>query len=113
MLRRTGFYCRIELSGIGYRAWFEDGILRLKVGYSHNVELRVPQVWIDVEVPKPTVILLRSFNQSRLYDFAMKIARVRTFNRYNSDGIFIYMDFLEELNPASRGRDTGKSNNRV
>jgi len=113
MLRRTGFYCRIELSGIGYRAWLEDGILRLKVGYSHNVELRVPKVWIDVEVPKPTVILLRSFNQSRLYDFAMQISNIRKFKRYNSDGIFLYMDFLEELKPAGRGRNTGKSNNRV
>jgi Ribosomal protein L6 len=64
----------LRLVGVGYRAMIEnDGrLLSMKLGFSHNIELEVPE-GVKCTVPSPTRILLEGCNKSKVRQFASKI----------------------------------------
>ena len=74
--------------GVGYKAAIEGGILRLKVGYSHDVEIPVPSD-VSVAVPNPTKIILLGCDYQRVTQFAAKIRAFRKPEPYNGKGIFV------------------------
>lgn len=64
----------LRLVGVGYRATMEDDgrKLSLKVGFSHPVELPVPE-GVRCSVPMPTRILLEGCDKVKVMDFAASI----------------------------------------
>ena len=48
----SGFRRTLELQGVGYRAQMQGAMLRLQVGYSHDIEIPVPD-GLAIECPKP------------------------------------------------------------
>lgn len=80
----------LRLVGVGYRATIEDGGKKvgLKVGYSHPIELEVPES-VKASVPQPTRILLQGPDKHALRQFAADIREWRVPEPYKGKGIFI------------------------
>ncbi|KAE8356437.1 ribosomal protein L6, alpha-beta domain-containing protein [Aspergillus coremiiformis] len=95
-----GHICILSLVGVGYRATVESTattvkpaypgqqFVSLKVGYSHPIELGVPQ-GVKASTPQPTRILLESVNKNIVTQFAAEIREWRKPEPYKGKGIFI------------------------
>ncbi|KAK9766546.1 54S ribosomal protein L6 mitochondrial [Basidiobolus ranarum] len=84
-----GFSVPLRLVGVGYRAALEtNGKLGLKLGYSHPIEMEVPE-GITVTIPNPTRIVLFGSNLQKVKQFAAKIREWRKPEPYNQKGIFV------------------------
>lgn len=90
----------LRLVGVGYRATVESSattvspeylgqqFVSLKVGYSHPIELGVPQ-GVKASTPQPTRILLEGANKEVVNQFAAKIRMWRKPEPYKGKGIFV------------------------
>ncbi|KAI5837407.1 mitochondrial 54S ribosomal protein YmL16 [Morchella snyderi] len=82
----------LRLVGVGYRATVETAggraLLNLKVGYSHPVELPVPD-GVRCAVPMPTRILLEGCDKVKIGDFAAAVREWRRPEPYKGKGIFV------------------------
>lgn len=86
--------------GVGYRATIEDSattvksqypgqkFVNLKVGFSHPVELGVPQ-GVKASTPQPTRILLEGIDKEVVTQFAAEIREWRRPEPYKGKGIFV------------------------
>ncbi|KAI8973049.1 50S ribosomal protein L6 [Pilobolus umbonatus] len=84
-----GYRVYLRLVGVGYRGVLENNtMLSLKLGYSHPVQLQVPED-ITCTVPQPNRIVLQSIDLQKVTEFAATIQRWRMPEPYNQKGIFI------------------------
>lgn len=81
-----GYEKSLEIRGVGYRAQMVGNKLQLVVGFSHPVEV-TPPPGIQVEVPKPTQIIVRGIDKELVGEFAAQIRRVRPAEPYLGKGI--------------------------
>jgi len=81
-----GYEKNLEIRGVGYRAQMVGNKLQLVVGFSHPVEI-TPPPGIQVEVPKPTQIIVRGIDKELVGEFAAQIRRVRPAEPYLGKGI--------------------------
>ena len=81
-----GFSKTLELNGTGYRASVSGSILKLQVGYSHDIDYNIPKE-IKVECPKQNIIKLTSFNKEMLGAAAAKIRSYRKPEPFKGKGI--------------------------
>ncbi|WP_108482925.1 50S ribosomal protein L6 [Oceaniglobus ichthyenteri] len=82
----TGFKRELEIQGVGYRAALQGKVLRLNLGYSHDVEFEVPE-GVSVVVPKPTEIVLEGIDQQLVGQVAANIREWRKPEPYKGKGI--------------------------
>jgi len=82
----NGFSKELEIVGVGYRAQLQGKQLSLSVGFSHPVVMDIPQ-GITVEVPKPTVVIVRGFDKQLVGQFAANLRRVAPPEPYKGKGI--------------------------
>ena len=78
------------LKGIGYRATVKNGLILLSLGYSHPVEIKIPDQ-ITIVVKQNTIIELKSCNKELLGLFASNIRSWRPPEPYKGKGI-LYQD---------------------
>lgn len=82
----------IRLVGVGFRATLnttaQQQHLILKVGFSHLIQLDVPQ-GIQVTLQTPTKIILNGIDYHKVTQFASKIRSKRPPEPYNGKGIFV------------------------
>lgn len=76
----------LEVRGTGYRVSLNGKTLVVAAGYSHLVELPIPE-GIKVEVPTQTEIVLRGVNKQVVGEFAAEIRAVRKPEPYLGKGI--------------------------
>ncbi len=81
-----GFQKSLEIRGVGYRASMQGKKLVLAVGYSHPVEME-PPAGIEIEVPRPTQIVVRGIDKELVGEIAARIRRVRPVEPYLGKGI--------------------------
>jgi large subunit ribosomal protein L6 len=81
-----GFKKELIIKGVGYRAALKGNTLVLSAGYSHPVELEVPE-GITVEVPKPVNVSVSGINKEVVGEFAANIRAVRKPEPYLGKGI--------------------------
>ena len=81
-----GFQRKLEIVGTGYRAAISGNKLSLKVGFSHNVDMVLPE-GITGNVENNTSITLESADKQAVGEFAAKIRRVRPPEPYKGKGI--------------------------
>lgn len=81
-----GFDKRLELVGVGYRASKSGRTLVLNVGYSHPVEIPMPE-GIDVDVPSPTLVVVKGADKQLVGQVAAQIRGVRPPEPYQGKGI--------------------------
>ena len=87
------FTLKLELVGVGYRVAIieKDSVLELKLGFSHDILLDIPE-GISVICPSNTNITLTGNNKDLLAKFAFKIKSFRPPEPYKGKGI----KFLDE-----------------
>lgn len=82
----TGFKRELIIYGTGYKGQISGKKLNLKLGFSHDVEMLVPEE-VVVEMPNQLEIILTSFDKEALGSFTDKVLRRRKLNRYSGKGI--------------------------
>ena len=80
------FQVTLNLQGVGYRAAVQGKNIVLNLGYSHPVEMEIPE-GISIEVVKNTTINLKGCDKESLGLFAAKIRSWRPPEPYKGKGI--------------------------
>ena len=88
-----GFSKTLELNGTGYRASVSGKILKLQVGYSHDIDYNIPEE-VKIECPKQNIIKLSSFNKEILGATAAKIRSYRKPEPFKGKGIKYENEFI-------------------
>jgi len=89
----TGFKKELEINGVGYRAALQGNILKLNLGYSHDVDFVVPD-GVTVTAPKPTIIFVEGNDQQLVGQVAANIREWRKPEPYKGKGIKYKEEFI-------------------
>ena len=81
-----GFEKGLEIIGVGYRFALKGNVLVISAGYSHPVEMEIPEV-ITVEVPSNTEVTVKGIDKVLVGEFAANIRKVRQPEPYKGKGI--------------------------
>jgi large subunit ribosomal protein L6 len=81
-----GFEKKLTLVGVGYKAQAQGAKLNLTVGFSHPVNIDMPQ-GITVATPAPTEIVVKGADRQRVGQIAAEIRAVRPPEPYKGKGI--------------------------
>jgi large subunit ribosomal protein L6 len=81
-----GFSKTLEISGVGYRAQAQGKTLKLQLGFSHDVDLAVPE-GIEVKTPDQTTVIVSGIDRQAVGQFAAEIRRWRKPEPYKGKGI--------------------------
>lgn len=81
-----GFQKKLLLVGVGYRARSEQNILHLTVGFSHPVQIAMPE-GVTVEVPSNTEVVIKGANKAQVCQVAAQIRAIRPPEAYKGKGI--------------------------
>ena len=81
-----GFEKVLEIEGTGYRAQLQGKKLVVNAGYSHPVELAIPE-GLTVTVPNPTEIHIAGFDKQLVGQFAADVRIIRKPEPYKGKGI--------------------------
>lgn len=81
-----GFSKTLEITGVGYRANSQGKKLKLQLGYSHDVDLEVPE-GLEVKTPDQTTIEISGIDAQKVGQFAAEIRRWRKPEPYKGKGI--------------------------
>ena len=82
----VGFARRLEIHGVGYRAEAKGKTLVLSVGYSHPVEMPVPE-GLSVAVENQTQFSISGSSKQQVGEFAANVRKVRKTEPYKGKGI--------------------------
>ena len=81
-----GFKKELEIQGVGYRAQVQGKVLKMALGYSHDVEFAIPE-GIDIVCAKPTEIAVSGIDQQVVGQVAANIREWRKPEPYKGKGI--------------------------
>ena len=81
-----GFTKTLVITGVGYRAQAQGKKLKLQLGYSHDVDLDVPE-GLTVTPPDQTTVLITGIDKQSVGQFAAEIRRWRKPEPYKGKGI--------------------------
>ncbi len=81
-----GFRKELAITGVGYRAQLLGKVLKLQLGYSHDVEYEIPD-GIEIACAKPTEILVSGIDQQQVGQVAAEIRAWRKPEPYKGKGI--------------------------
>ena len=82
----VGFSKHLELNGVGYRAALQGKILKLSLGYSHEIDFEIPET-VKIAVPKPTEITINGIDQQVVGQVAANIREKRKPEPYKGKGV--------------------------
>ncbi|WP_136645364.1 50S ribosomal protein L6 [Tabrizicola sp. YIM 78059] len=82
----NGFRKEMEIQGVGYRAAVQGNILKLSLGYSHEVNFEVPK-GVTVTSSKPTEIIVEGIDQQLVGQVAANIREWKRPEPYKGKGI--------------------------
>jgi large subunit ribosomal protein L6 len=88
-----GFTKVLEITGVGYRAAAQGRNLRLQLGYSHDVNVAVPE-GLEVKTPDPTTVEISGSDRQRVGQLAAEIRRWRKPEPYKGKGIKYRGEFI-------------------
>jgi len=94
-----GFKKQLEIRGVGYRAAVQGQKVVLSMGYSHPVELDIPE-GVTVNIPKNTDVIIEGIDKQVVGEFAAKIRSVRKPEPYLGKGI----RYVDEYVPRKAGK---------
>ena len=81
-----GFTKTLEITGVGYRAAMQGKNLRLQLGFSHDVNIPVPE-GLEVKTPDQTTVEISGTDRQRVGQLAAEIRRWRKPEPYKGKGI--------------------------
>ena len=80
-----GFEKKLEVNGVGYKVSMQGAVLKLDVGYSHDVDFPAPK-GITLSVEK-NVITVSGIDRQQVGEIASQIRRIRKPEPYKGKGI--------------------------
>ena len=81
-----GFEKQLEIVGVGYRFQQKGNAIVINAGYSHPVEMQVPN-GLTVEFPSNTELTIKGINKELVGEFAANVRKVRQPEPYKGKGI--------------------------
>ena len=81
-----GFTLNLEINGVGYRAAADAKMLKMQLGFSHDVEIPIP-AGIQIKALKPTEIEISGADRQRVGQIAAEIRSLRPPEPYKGKGI--------------------------
>jgi large subunit ribosomal protein L6 len=88
-----GFEKRLEINGVGYRAAVAGKVLKLSLGYSHDVDFPIPE-GIAVATPKPTEVVVTGIDKQKVGQVAAEIRDYRSPEPYKGKGVKYANEFI-------------------
>ena len=89
----VGFKKEMEIQGVGYRAAMAGNVLKLSLGYSHDVNFAVP-AGVTVLSPKNTEIIVEGIDQQLVGQVAANIREWKKPEPYKGKGIRYKGEFV-------------------
>jgi large subunit ribosomal protein L6 len=89
----TGFTKKLLINGVGYRAAAQGKKLNLKLGYSHDVDIDVPE-GLEVKTPDNTTVEISGSDKQKVGQLAAEIRRWRKPEPYKGKGIKYDGEFI-------------------
>jgi large subunit ribosomal protein L6 len=81
-----GFTKVLEITGVGYRAQAQGKNLRLQLGYSHDVNYKLPE-GVEVKTPDQNTVEITGIDKQKVGQVAAEIRRWRKPEPYKGKGI--------------------------
>ena len=88
-----GYEKKLDINGVGYRAAVAGKVLKLALGYSHEIDFEIP-AGITIVTPKPTEILVSGIDKQRVGQVAAEIRELRGPEPYKGKGIKYADEFI-------------------
>ena len=82
----VGYTKILDITGVGYRATSQGKVLKLQLGYSHDVNYEVPE-GIEIKTPDNTTVEISGNDKQRVGQVAAEIRRWRKPEPYKGKGI--------------------------
>jgi large subunit ribosomal protein L6 len=88
-----GFERKLEINGVGYRAAVAGKVLKLSLGYSHDVEYPIP-AGVTITTPKPTEVVVAGIDKRQVGQTAAEIREFRSPEPYKGKGVKYADEFI-------------------
>ncbi|KQT32167.1 50S ribosomal protein L6 [Sphingomonas sp. Leaf412] len=88
-----GFTKKLLITGVGYRAAAQGRNLKLQLGYSHDVNIDVPE-GIEVKTPDATTVEISGADKQKVGQLAAEIRQWRKPEPYKGKGIKYAGEFI-------------------
>ena len=88
-----GFTINLEINGVGYRAQADAKMLKMQLGFSHDVEIPIP-AGIQIKALKPTEIEISGADRQRVGQIASEIRSLRPPEPYKGKGVKYADEFI-------------------
>lgn len=82
----NGFEEKLETIGVGYRFALKDGNLVVSAGFSHPVNVKIPE-GITLESPSNTELIIKGIDKQLVGEFAANVRKIRKPEPYKGKGI--------------------------
>ncbi len=80
------FVKELEIQGVGYRAEADAKVLKLNVGYSHPIDMPIPE-GLKVSVDRNVIVRIEGASAQKVGQFAADVRSVRPPEPYKGKGI--------------------------
>jgi len=81
-----GFTRELDIVGIGYRAEIKGKVATFTLGYSHPIELLLPE-GVDLKIDKQTHLVLSGYDRQMLGQVAANMRALRKPDPYKNKGV--------------------------
>jgi large subunit ribosomal protein L6 len=81
-----GYEKKLELVGVGFRAQVQGKTLNLTLGFSHPVNVPIPE-GINIETPSQTEIVVKGVDRQKVGQVAAEIRGIRPPEPYKGKGV--------------------------
>jgi large subunit ribosomal protein L6 len=88
-----GFEKKLEINGVGYKAASAGKMVKLSLGYSHDIDYEIPE-GITVLTPKPTEVLISGIDKQKVGQVAAEIRSYRGPEPYKGKGVKYAGEFI-------------------
>ena len=88
-----GFERRLEINGVGYKAAVAGKVLKLSLGYSHDVDYEIP-AGVTITTPRPTEVVVVGIDKQRVGQTAAEIRDFRGPEPYKGKGVKYAGEFI-------------------
>lgn len=82
----TGFTREMDITGVGYRADVKGKVATFTLGYSHPIEVLLPD-GVDMKVDKQTHLVLTGYDKQAVGQVAANIRALRPPDPYKNKGV--------------------------
>lgn len=88
-----GFEKRLEITGVGYKAAVAGKVLKLTLGYSHDIDFPIP-AGITITAPRPTELVVTGVDKRQVGQTAAEIREFRPPEPYKGKGVKYSDEFV-------------------